>query len=98
MMVAMPRATRDDDEEERDEDPSADDVARFSRAQTRRCHECRHQMHDEADICPKCHAFQWDDERGHARSPGRKTIRFAIVLAVVLTALTLSGLLFVLVR
>jgi hypothetical protein len=97
MMVTMPRAS-DDDEEELDEGPSDEDVRRFSRSRTRPCQECGAPVHDEADICPRCHAFQWESERVRGGALARRTIRFAVVLAVVLTALALSGLLFVIVR
>ncbi|MSR27970.1 MAG: hypothetical protein EXS03_00110 [Phycisphaerales bacterium] len=88
------------DEEERDEDPSDDDIVRFSRASTRPCQECGQDVSEDSDICPKCRAFQLDEHSGDARARGSATrsLRFAVVIAVIATALALSGLLMVFAR
>ena len=39
-----------------DEDPSDEDIERFDR-ETAFCPDCGEEVWDQAEICPKCHAF-----------------------------------------
>ena len=85
------------DPEERDDGPSDEDVERFSAPVVRKCQECGADVAEESDICPKCRAYQLDEDEPRKR-PNQPTLNFALVVAVVLVALALSGLLMVFVR
>lgn len=72
-----------------DEDPSSEDIERFS-GEEAVCPECGSQVHDTADICPKCFAYLG----GHAAPQGTTGARqrwFAII--AIALVLILSGLL-----
>ena len=88
------------DEDERDDGPSDEDVARFSKPSSRRCHECGADVSEVSDICPKCRAYQFDEDENQSarRRPRQQAWKFALVIAVLAVALALSGLLIVFVR
>ena len=89
------------DEDERDEDPTDEDVARFSKpSSVRRCHECGADVSEVSDICPKCRAYQFDEDENQParRRPRQQAWKFALVIAVLAVALALSGLLIIFVR
>lgn len=85
------------DPDERDDGPSDEDVERFSAPVVRMCQECGAEVSEESDICPKCRAYQFDEDEPRKR-PKQATLNFALVVAVLLVALALSGLLIVFVR
>ncbi|MBM4101315.1 MAG: hypothetical protein FJ256_03505 [Phycisphaerae bacterium] len=88
---------RDDPYEERDDGPSAEDIARFSRPVDARCHECGHRIHEDVDICPRCGAFIFSDDAKHGQRTSHPW-RTVFVLALVLIVLVLSGVLALIVR
>jgi predicted nucleic acid-binding Zn ribbon protein len=95
MTMRMPR--RDESYEERDDGPSAEDLARFSRPGDARCQECGHRVHEDVDICPRCSAFIFADDDSNAKRNTRP-LRMLFLLALVLIALVLSGVMAVIVR
>lgn len=95
----MPQRPDDDDRDEDplDDGPSEEDKARFSEPVIRQCPDCGHAVIEDADICPKCHAFLWENPEAQFGSKGRPWWGIFILLTVVLI-LTLSGLMAVLLR
>lgn len=88
---------RDEPFEERDDGPSAEDIARFSRPVDTRCQECGHRVHEDVDICPRCSAFIFADDSA-AEKPAVRPLRTIFLLALVLIVLVLSGVLALLAR
>jgi predicted nucleic acid-binding Zn ribbon protein len=88
---------RDDPFEERDDGPSAEDIARFSCPVDARCQECGHRVHEDVDICPRCGAFIFSDE-GSGRKNSTRPFRTLFLLALVIIVLALSGVLAWIVR
>jgi len=88
---------RDDSFDERDDGPSAEDIARFSRPVDTRCQECGHRIYEDVDICPHCRAFVFSDESA-GRAKAVRPVRMLFLLALALIALVLSGVLALLVR
>ncbi len=80
------------DDEDRDEGPTDDDVARFSAPQFRSCPDCGCRVIDDADMCPKCHAYLWESGEGMQPRQLSPLTRVFIILAIILI-LTFSGLL-----
>jgi hypothetical protein len=64
------------------DDPSAEDVARFSEV-TIRCHACGQELHDDVETCWKCGASV-----GLARHDGRR-VPWWIILATVLALIAI---------
>jgi len=95
--MTMRMTRRDESSEERDEGPSAEDLARFSRPLDSRCQECGHRVHEDVDICPRCSAFIFADDDPNPKRNARP-LRMLFLLALVLIALVLSGVLAVIVR
>lgn len=72
---------------ERDEDPSDDDIERFS-SDTAFCPDCGSEISDEAEVCPECYAYVGGNTLG--RSPlqtwfGRRSV--VVVVIVILLAM-----------
>ncbi len=88
---------RDEPFEERDDGPSAEDIARFSRPADTRCQECGHRVHEDVDICPRCSAFILSDDSVDGNRTARP-LRTIFLLALVLIVLVLSGVLALLAR
>lgn len=88
---------RDDPFEERDDGPSAEDIARFSRPVDARCQECGHRVLEDVDICPRCSAFIFSDEGGGSTKAARPA-RTLFLWALVIIVLALSGVLAWIVR
>lgn len=82
----------DGDDSDDDEGPSRADQERFSREETSRCGECGHEVHALADICPKCHAFLWED-RDDKKPIRHRRWRGIFILLTILVILAMSGLL-----
>lgn len=77
------------DDDPQDEDPhEAADRARFS-SEKGFCPECGAEIHDAADICPKC--FSWIDGATHRKrtplSAGFRTIVVGAILAALLSGM-----------
>lgn len=85
------------DDSDDDEGPSRADQLRFSREEVSRCGECGHQVHALAHICPKCHAFLWED-RDDKRTPRQQRWRGIFILLTILIILAMTGLLGLLLR
>ena len=90
----MSQRPADDD---RDEDPTDEDIERFSEPVVGRCPECGHHVIEDADICPKCHSFLWDGPQTKKKSKMR-SLRGIFILLTIVLILTLSGLMAVLLR
>ncbi len=90
----MPHRPEDDD---RDEDPTDEDVERFSYPALGRCPECGQQVIEDAEICPKCHSFLWDVPQTKKNSK-MSSMRGIFILLTIVLILTLSGLMAVLLR
>jgi predicted nucleic acid-binding Zn ribbon protein len=90
----MPQRSADDD---RDEDPTDEDIERFSAPVVGRCPECGHHVIEDADICPKCHSFLWDGPQANKKSK-MQSMRGIFILLTIVLILTLSGLMAVLLR
>lgn len=86
-----------DDPEDDSEDPSPEDIRRFSKPELSRCPDCGTEVDAIADICPKCHAFLFHDEQ-RKRSLGKILSPGLIKLLVIILALALSGLAALLMR
>jgi len=69
-----------------DEGPSEDDLARFDDTSAR-CDQCGAEMYDDAEMCPKCGAFQIRGPEGDTRNPFRK---YRVLMVVVVALLLLS--------
>jgi uncharacterized protein (DUF983 family) len=68
---------------ERDENPSSDDIERFSDV-TRTCPECNKEVFDDAAVCYHCgHAFE-RTTAGSTRSPKWVVITIVLVLVAFL--------------
>jgi len=64
--------------DELDEDPSPEDMERFSSA-TRTCPSCKSEVYDDAEICHECgHAFS-GEAKGH---PLMIPVMIAIIVAL----------------
>ncbi len=85
------------DDSEKNEDPTEEDVERFSSPCVGRCPECGQQVIEDVDICPRCHAFLWDGVQMKQNSKMHRMRGIFILLTIVLI-LTLSGLMAILLR
>ncbi|GDY05942.1 hypothetical protein LBMAG51_07290 [Phycisphaerae bacterium] len=83
------------DDDERDEDPTDEDIERFSHPALGRCPECGRHVIEDADICPKCHSFLWDGPQTNKKSK-MQGMRGIFILLTIVLILTLSGLMAVL--
>ncbi len=79
------------------EDPTDEDIRRFSAPVVGRCPDCGAAVIEEAEICPKCHAFLWDGPARRESAP-RKGVRIVAIVLVVIVAGSLTGLLALMMR
>lgn len=85
------------DQFERDENPTQEDVERFSSPSIGRCPECGQTVIEDVEICPKCHTFLWDGAQMKQNlKMGR--MRGIFILLTIVLILTLSGLMAILLR
>jgi hypothetical protein len=56
----MSRPHEDHPEDELDEGPSDEDLRRFSAGEAF-CPDCGAEIHDQADVCPRCYAYLGGD-------------------------------------
>lgn len=88
--VVPSRKKRGHDEDDLDENPSMEDIERFSDV-TRTCPECRKEVFDDAAVCYHCgHAFE-RTTAGSTRSKGW-VVAVVIVLVGVMVLGALGGL------
>lgn len=66
-----------------DEDPSDDDIERFS-SDTARCPECGEEVWDQADVCPECGAAMTDGPGSRSTIERHFTQKWIIVVVVIL--------------
>jgi hypothetical protein len=69
-----------------DEDPSPEDIERFSDA-TAYCPDCGAEVWDQADVCPKCFAYLGGDTA--TRSPMQEWFRRRWILLVIIVLIIL---------
>lgn len=81
----MPR--HDDDHE--GEGPSAEDLRRFSEGEAF-CPDCGAEIHDLAEVCPKCYAYL-AGETSRFRPVERDLRRRGVAITVVILILVLLG-------
>ncbi|MSR69766.1 MAG: hypothetical protein EXS17_05415 [Phycisphaerales bacterium] len=85
------------DDELKDNDPTDEDVRRFSAPVVARCPDCGAAVIEEAEICPKCHAFLWDGPAPRESAP-RRGVRFVAIALILLVILSLTGLIAIVLR
>ncbi len=78
------------DDELEDGDPSAEDIRRFSAPVVTACPDCGAAVIEEAEICPKCHAFLWDGPTPR-ESASRRSVRWGAFVLVLVVILSLAG-------
>jgi hypothetical protein len=85
----------------RDEGPSPEDLRRFGSA-TAYCPDCRAEIWDQADVCPKCYAYLGGDTARRTRrrrsllhGPGRTIIVALLVGGFLISIGGLSLLMYV---
>jgi hypothetical protein len=85
----MAAPTRHDDD--RDEGPSDEDLARFG-DETGFCPDCGARVWDQADVCPVCFAYIGGEtsRRPRAVSAHRRIVVTLVVIALLLSALWLG--------
>ena len=85
------------DDELDDADPSDEDIRRFSAPVVTTCPDCGAAVIEEAEICPKCHAFLWDGPTPR-ESTSRRSVRWAALALILIVILSLTGLTALLMR
>lgn len=85
----MARHEHEDRDKERDEGPSPEDLRRFSDGEAF-CPDCGAEIHDLAEVCPKCYAYL-GGETSRFRPAERDLRRRAIAITVVVLILVLLG-------
>lgn len=79
----------ENDEEAEDLGPSADDLRRFSAGEAF-CPDCGAEIHDQAEVCPKCYAYL-GGETSRYRPVERHLRGRSIAITVVVLILVLLG-------
>ena len=77
----------------KDEDPSDEDVARFS-GETAYCPDCGAEIWDAADVCPKCFAYLGGDTSLRPGVMRRRQRSTTVAIVIVLIALLVIGCVF----
>ncbi len=86
----MGRHDRDEEDEDAEhEGPSADDLRRFAAGEAY-CPDCGAEIHDQAEVCPKCYAYLGGDT-SRFRPVERDLRGRFIAITVVVLILVLLG-------